>query len=81
MGSGCPPPLLRAASDEVSVDDFWDAWSRGAEIGLFQAFCRAGGPAAPGMQAFLCRGRSRIRGRRLGCRWSQCWQAIYGQSW
>ena len=64
-----PPDLiaqLRAAYDGCSVDDFGDAWSTGAESGLFPAFCRAGGPAAPGMDAFLAQGRLRIRRRRLG---------------
>ena len=35
---------------------------------FFQTFCRAGGPAAPGMQGFLGRGRLHIRRRRLGVR-------------
>ena len=47
---------------------FWTAWSEGAEVGLFRAHCRAGGPVASGVQAFLGRGQLRIRRRRLGGR-------------
>ena len=35
---------------------------------FFRPFCRAGGPAALGMNAFLATGRLRIRRRRLGGR-------------
>ena len=59
---------LGAAYDWCNVDDFQDAWSEGAEFGLLRAFCRAGGPVAPGIQAFHGRGRLRIRRRRLGGR-------------
>ena len=59
---------LGAACDKGSVDDFRDAWSKGVESGLLQAFCSSGGPAAPGMDAFLGRGRLRVRRRRLGGR-------------
>ena len=45
---------------------FWDARSAGAEAGLQRAYHRSGGPVAPGSQAFLGRGRLRIRRRRLG---------------
>ena len=33
---------LGAACDWGNVDDSWDAWSEGAESGLFRAFCRPG---------------------------------------
>ena len=64
-----PPDLvvqLRAAYGRGGVDDLWNAWSTGAESGLFPAFCRAGGPTAPSINAFLGRGRLRVRRRRLG---------------
>ena len=52
----------------ISVDDFWTAWSKGAEVGLFRAYCGAGGPVASDVQAFLGKGQLRIRWRRLGSR-------------
>ena len=39
---------------------------RGAEAGLFQACCTAGGPTSAGAHAYLGRGRLRIRRRRSG---------------
>ena len=47
---------LRDAASRSSVDDFWSIWSKNAEAGLLHA----------GNSAFLGRGRSRIRSRRLG---------------
>ena len=47
------------------MDEFWSVWSEGAEAGLFQAYCRAGGPTA-GAHTYIGRGRLRIRRRRLG---------------
>ena len=64
-----PPELIQtlgAACDRESADDFWDAWSNGAESSLFQAYCGAGSPVAPGSHALLGRCRLRTRGRRLG---------------
>ena len=59
---------LRDAFDRNSVNDFWNAWCKGAEAGLFRACCRTGGPVASGIQAFLGRGQLRVRRRRLGSR-------------
>ena len=56
---------LRAAYDRSSVDDFWYAWSTGAEESLFGAYCRVGGPVAGNPQMHLGRGRLRVRIRRL----------------
>ena len=35
---------LRDAVSRSSVDDFWSIWSRNAELGLFRAYSKAGGP-------------------------------------
>ena len=35
------------------MDGFWITWSKGAEEGLFRAYCRAGGPTAAGVDAFI----------------------------
>ena len=59
---------LRAAYDRSSVDEFWSAWSTGAEQGLFRAYCRAGGPVAGNPRLFLGRGKLRVCIRRLGGR-------------
>ena len=59
---------LRDAVSGSSVDDFWSIWSRGAEEVLFRAYSQAEGPAVAGSSAFLGRGLSRIRSRRLGGR-------------
>ena len=37
------------------MDDFWYAWSTGAEESLFRAYCRAGGPVAGNPQMYLGR--------------------------
>ena len=42
---------LRGAVSRLWVDDFWSIWSKGAEAGLFRAYCRAGGPTAAGSPA------------------------------
>ena len=47
------------------VDGFWIAWSKGADEGLFRAYCRAGGPTAAEVDAFFGWGAVRIRRRRL----------------
>ena len=63
-----PPELvlaLRTEYKESDVDGFWRAWSKGAESGLFRAYCWAGGPTTAGVHAFF--GRGAIR-RRLGGR-------------
>ena len=57
-----------AAYERSSVDDFWFAWSTGAEESLFRAYCRAGGPVAGNPQMYLGRGELRVRIRRLGGR-------------
>ena len=59
---------LRDAASRSSVDVFWSIWSRSAELGLFRAYSKAGGPTQAGSSAFLGRGLLRIRGRRLGGR-------------
>ena len=59
---------LRDAASRSSVDDFWSIWSRSAELGLFRAYSRAGGPTDAGSSAFLGRGLLRLRNRRLGGR-------------
>ena len=59
---------LRGAASRSSVDDFWSIWSRGAELGLFRAYCKAGGPTEAGSSAFLGRGLLRIRNMRVGGR-------------
>ena len=59
---------LRDAVSRSSVDDFWTIWSRNAELGLFRAFSKAGGPTGAGSSAFLSRGLLRIRSKRLGGR-------------
>ena len=43
-------------------------WSRSAQLGLFLAYSKAGGPTEAGSAAFLGRGLLRIRSRRLGSR-------------
>ena len=56
-------------------------WRKGAEMGLFRAYCRAAGPVAPGRHAFLGRSRLRIRRRRLGgwgCWEKRCYQVVQG---
>ena len=58
----------RDAASRSSVDDFLSTWSRRAELGLFGAYSKAGGPTEAGSSAFLGRGLLRIRGRRLGGR-------------
>ena len=66
-----PPGLIlahRAAFEANSVDVSCGARSAGAEAGLLQPYCRAGGPVTSGMQAFLGRGAVQIRRRRLGGR-------------
>ena len=35
---------LRDAASRSSADDFWSIWSRSAELGLFRAYSKAGGP-------------------------------------
>ena len=60
--------LFRDAVSRSSVDDFWLAWSRHAEVGLIGACSLAGGPAEAGSAAFLGRDLLRIRSRRLGGR-------------
>ena len=35
---------LREACDRLDVDEFWNAWSAGAEAGLLWAYQLAGGP-------------------------------------
>ena len=57
---------LRNEYGGSDVDGFWISWSKGAEEGLFRAYCRAGGLTATGVDAFFCRGAVRIRRRRLG---------------
>ena len=59
---------LGSAASTSSVDDFWSTWSRSAELGLFRAYSKAGGPTEAGSSAFLGRGLLRIRNRRLGGR-------------
>ena len=59
---------LKDAASRSSVDDFWTIWSRNAELGLFRAYSKAGGPVVAGSSAFLGRGLLRIRSRRLGGR-------------
>ena len=59
---------LRDAVSRSSVDDVWSIWSRNAELGLFRAYSKAGGPTEAGSSAFLGRGLLRIRSRRLGGR-------------
>ena len=59
---------LRDAASRPSVDDFWSIWSSSAELGLFRACSKAGGPTQAGSSAFLGRGLLRIRSRRLGDR-------------
>ena len=59
---------LRDAVSRPSVDDFWSIWSRDAELGLFRASSKAGGPTEAGSSAFLGRGLLRIRNRPLGGR-------------
>ena len=39
---------LRDAVSRSSVDDFWSIWSRSAELGLFRAYSKAGGPTQAG---------------------------------
>ena len=56
---------LKDAASRSSVDDFWTIWSRNAELGLFRAYSKAGGPVVAGSSAFLGRGLLRIRSRRL----------------
>ena len=66
-----PQEVVLALTNAVSgssVDDFWTIWSKSAEAGLFRAYSRAGGPTEAGSSAFLGRGLSRIRNRRLGGR-------------
>ena len=66
-----PPGVVLALGDAASrscADDFWSIWSKSAEVGLFRAYCRAGGPTEAGSSAFLGRGQLRIRGWRLGGR-------------
>ena len=66
-----PEEVVLALWDAVSgssVDDFWSIWSRNAELGLFRAYSKAGGPTEAGSSAFLGRGLLRIRSRRLGGR-------------
>ena len=65
------PDVVLAFRDAVSrssVDDFWTIWSGSAEVGLFRAYSKAGGLNEAGSAAFLGRGLSRIRSRRLGGR-------------
>ena len=59
---------LRDAATRSSVDDFWSTWSRSAELGLFRACSKAGGPTEACSSAILGRGLLRIRSRRLGGR-------------
>ena len=68
-----PPDVVLALKDAFSrsdVHDFWTIWSKGAEAGLFSAYCEceAGGPTAAGSSAFVGRGLLRIRSGRLGGR-------------
>ena len=62
---GVVPPdhvlALRNEYDRSDVDGFWNAWSTGAEEGLFRAYCRAGGPTTAGVDAFFGWGAVRIR--------------------
>ena len=64
--------VVLAFRDVVSkfvVDDFWFIWSSNAEAGLFRAYALAGSPTNnAGRSAFLGKGLSRIRSRRLGGR-------------
>ena len=59
---------LRAAVSRSSVDDFWSAWCRHAEAGLFGAYSKAGGSTVAGSAAFIGSGLLRIGSRRLGGR-------------
>ena len=59
---------LRDAVSRCSVDDVGTIWIRNAELGLFRAFSKVGGPVVVGSSAFLGRGLLRIRSRRLGGR-------------
>ena len=59
---------LRDAASRSSVDDFWFIWSKIAELGLFRAYSKAGGPTEAGSSASLGRDLLRIRCRRLGGR-------------
>ena len=59
---------LGDAASRSSVDNFWTIWSRNAELGLFRAYSKDGGPVVAGSSAFLGRGLLRIRSRRLGGR-------------
>ena len=66
-----PPDLvlaLRNECDMADADGFWEAWSKGAEDGLFRAYCPAGGPTSAGMHNLFGWGAVRIRRRRLGGR-------------
>ena len=65
---GVVPEEVVMAASRSSVDDFWTIWSRNAELGLFRAYFKAGGPVVAGSSAFLGRGLLRIRSRRLGGR-------------
>ena len=50
------PDLISALRDAFvrnSVDDFWNAWSKGAEVGLFRAYCTAGGLGAGLLEGVL----------------------------
>ena len=71
---------LRDAASGSSVDDFWTIWSRIAELGLFRAYSKAGGPVVAGSSAFLGRGLLRIRSRRFTqARWDALlgyWRAV-----
>ena len=44
---------LRDAASRSSVDDFWSIWSRCAELGLFRAYSKAGGPLMLAALPFL----------------------------
>ena len=58
-----PPDVVLAQRDALGrsdVDGFWTIWSTAAEAGLFNAYCRAGGPTAAGSAAFLGSGASRL---------------------
>ena len=56
-----PDDVVLALGDAASsVDDFWSIWSRSAELGLFRACSKAGGPTEAGSSAFLGGGLLRI---------------------
>ena len=66
-----PADVVLAPMDAVSrssVDKFGFLWSSHAVADLSRAYSWAGGPTEAGSAAFLGRGLSRIRNRRLVCR-------------